>query len=156
MLTLINSCSALKSGVTCWTSRRYCWPVSSLDDLKLAPFHILATEGAAHINRDHGWHMDTLARVCSVGEELLIATKYIVVDVTDPDSVPRTRVCFRGPGPGERASRPEVVERKRVRFCSRFGFSLHSSRCNVKGCYLVNSLFTFSKNIPKRYCFFLY
>ena len=25
--------------------RRYCWPVQSLDDLKLAPFHLLATEG---------------------------------------------------------------------------------------------------------------
>ena len=25
--------------------RRYCWPVNSLDDLKLAPFHLLATEG---------------------------------------------------------------------------------------------------------------
>ena len=27
--------------------RRYCWPVHSLDDLKLAPFHLLATEGTA-------------------------------------------------------------------------------------------------------------
>ena len=25
--------------------RQYCWPVESLDDLKLAPFHLLATEG---------------------------------------------------------------------------------------------------------------
>jgi len=25
--------------------RKYCWPVNSIDDLKLAPFHILATEG---------------------------------------------------------------------------------------------------------------
>jgi protein phosphatase len=30
--------------------RRYCWPVGSVDDLMLAPFHILATEGAAHVN----------------------------------------------------------------------------------------------------------
>ena len=26
--------------------RRYCWPVNSLDDWKLAPFHLLASEGA--------------------------------------------------------------------------------------------------------------
>ena len=25
---------------------RYCWPVASLDDVKLAPFHLLASEGA--------------------------------------------------------------------------------------------------------------
>ena len=25
--------------------RRYCWPVQSLPDLKLAPFHLLASEG---------------------------------------------------------------------------------------------------------------
>jgi len=28
--------------------RKYCWPVNSIDDLKLAPFHILATEGKVH------------------------------------------------------------------------------------------------------------
>ncbi|HVZ18990.1 MAG TPA: polynucleotide kinase-phosphatase, partial [Terriglobales bacterium] len=28
--------------------RRYCWPVESVNDLKLAPFHLLATEGKAH------------------------------------------------------------------------------------------------------------
>jgi protein phosphatase len=66
--------------------RQYCWPVNSVDDLKLAPFHILATNGIAHINRDHGWHMDTLAPICSAGEGILMATKYIVVDVTDSDS----------------------------------------------------------------------
>jgi protein phosphatase len=29
--------------------RRYCWEVRSMDDLKLAPFHLLATEGAVHV-----------------------------------------------------------------------------------------------------------
>ena len=66
--------------------RRYCWPVSSLDDLKLAPFHLLATEGRVHTDRDHVWHMQTLKRVCDAGEKLLLATSYIVVDVTDPAS----------------------------------------------------------------------
>jgi len=45
--------------------RRYCWPVRSLDDLKLAPFHVLATEGAVHINKNHDWHMQVLAKVCA-------------------------------------------------------------------------------------------
>ena len=44
--------------------RRYCWPVDSIDDLKLAPFHLLATEGGVHVNKDHIWHMETLADLC--------------------------------------------------------------------------------------------
>ncbi len=62
--------------------RRYCWPVSSLDDFKLAPFHLLASEGKAHIDRDHVWHLETLADVCRADPELLLATRSLVVDVT--------------------------------------------------------------------------
>jgi protein phosphatase len=65
--------------------RRYCWDVGSLADLKLAPFHLLASEGAVHSDRDHQWHMDTLARICAADPELLTATPYRVVDVTNPD-----------------------------------------------------------------------
>jgi protein phosphatase len=64
--------------------RRYCWPVASLADLKLAPFHLLASEGRVHTDKHHVWHMDTLARVCREDPELLLATPYQVVDVTDP------------------------------------------------------------------------
>ncbi len=64
----------------------YCWPVDTIDDLKLAPFHLLATEGAVHIDQDHIWHMDTLAQLCKQDETLLLATSYRVVDLTDPES----------------------------------------------------------------------
>jgi len=66
--------------------RRYCWPVNSIADLKLAPFHLLATEGKVHTDKDHIWHMQTLKRLCDAGDELLLATSHIVVDVTDPAS----------------------------------------------------------------------
>ena len=66
--------------------RQYCWPVESLADLKLAPFHLLATEGHVHTDKDHLWHMETLAEVCRADPELLLATPYQVVDVTDPAS----------------------------------------------------------------------
>jgi protein phosphatase len=69
--------------------RQYCWPVSGISDYKLAPFHILATEGAVHVDGDHVWHMETLVRVCKAldeGNSLLLATPYKVVDVTDPAS----------------------------------------------------------------------
>lgn len=63
--------------------RRYCWPVNSVDDLKLAPFHLLATEGTAHIDKPHDWHMTTLARLAG---GMLIATPFRVIDVTNPES----------------------------------------------------------------------
>ena len=64
--------------------RHYCWPVTSLDDLKLAPFHLLATEGGVHADKGHPWHMEILAEVCRADPEILLATPYKVVDVTDP------------------------------------------------------------------------
>jgi protein phosphatase len=64
---------------------RYCWPVESLDDYRLAPFHVLASEGHVHVGRDHVWHMETIARLCA-GDALLLATPWKLVDVTDPDS----------------------------------------------------------------------
>ncbi|MCI0395688.1 MAG: polynucleotide kinase-phosphatase [Chloroflexi bacterium] len=67
--------------------RRYCWPVRSLTDLSLAPFHLLASEGAAHVDKDHVWHMETLARLCQADEELLQATPYRVVELADEASV---------------------------------------------------------------------
>jgi protein phosphatase len=67
--------------------RRYCWLVQSVSDLKLAPFHLLATEGQVHVQRDHVWHMEKLAEVCKAGHGLLLATSYRQVDVTDAASV---------------------------------------------------------------------
>ncbi len=68
--------------------RRYCWPVSSIADYKLAPFHLLATEGGAHTSRDHIWHMETLAKVCGqeVGNKVLLSTPYKIIEVTDESS----------------------------------------------------------------------
>ena len=67
--------------------RQYCWPVTSLTDLKLAPFHLLATEGCVHVENSHPWHMEILAEVCRTDSEILLATPYKVVDVTDPTDV---------------------------------------------------------------------
>ncbi|MUG97471.1 polynucleotide kinase-phosphatase, partial [Scytonema sp. UIC 10036] len=66
--------------------RRYCWPVSDISHLKLAPFHILATEGAAHTDKDHLWHMEQIAKICQSDPNLLLATNYKVIDLTDANS----------------------------------------------------------------------
>jgi polynucleotide kinase-phosphatase len=67
--------------------RRYCWQVSTVDDLKLAPFHVLATEGKTHVDRDHVWHMETIQRLCNADPQLLLATPFRVVDLLDPTSI---------------------------------------------------------------------
>ncbi|MDO7851904.1 polynucleotide kinase-phosphatase [Hymenobacter convexus] len=67
--------------------RRYCWPVHSLDDLKLAPFHLLATEGKTYFDRDHAWHMETLRTLALADPGLLRATPYRVVPLTNPAEV---------------------------------------------------------------------
>ena len=66
---------------------QYCWPVQSVADLKLAPFHMLATQGEIHVHKNHQWHMDTLTNVCQADAQLLHATPYMMVDVSDTASV---------------------------------------------------------------------
>jgi protein phosphatase len=66
--------------------RHYCWPVESLDDLRLAPFHLLATEGQVNTHQNHLWHMDRLAKICQFDPQFLLATEHRLVDVTKPDS----------------------------------------------------------------------
>jgi protein phosphatase len=67
--------------------RRYSWPVQSVRDLRLAPFHVLATEGAVHADKDHAWHMVQSADICSAdGSGVLFTTAHHVVDLTDPAS----------------------------------------------------------------------
>jgi len=66
--------------------RRYCWSVSDISDFKLAPFHILATEGGVHTDKDHCWHMQQAAKMQECDPELLLATTYKVIDLTDPSS----------------------------------------------------------------------
>jgi protein phosphatase len=79
-----NRCDNVEKFVASY--RRYCWPVESLDDLKLAPFHLLATEGATQVHQNHVWHMETLAKVCNCDAKLLLATEFKVVDITVPAS----------------------------------------------------------------------
>jgi protein phosphatase len=65
---------------------RYCWEVSSVEDLRVAPFHILASESGVHIDKDHVWHMSLARRLAEVGAPMLQATRLEVVDLTSPDS----------------------------------------------------------------------
>lgn len=64
--------------------RRYCWPVQSVSDLKLAPFHLLASEGHVHVDRDNLWHMRTLALLADAAPQTpLMSTAHKVIDLAD-------------------------------------------------------------------------
>jgi len=65
--------------------RRYCWPVASVDDLKLAPFALLATEGTVH-DEPHVWQLETLRRYLGAAPNV-VPTAFRVVDLDDPASV---------------------------------------------------------------------
>ena len=67
--------------------RHYCWPVRGVEDIKLAPFHILASEGAAHADKTHVWHMETLAELYKADPELLLATPFRAVQLGDNGAV---------------------------------------------------------------------
>lgn len=66
--------------------RHYCWPVHSLADLKLAPFHILASEGRVHSEKDHSWHMGIASRLATADPELFVSTPWRLVDFKDEAS----------------------------------------------------------------------
>jgi len=65
-------------------SRRYCWETDGLDGVRLAPFQLLATEGAAHQAKAHSWHLDVADRLVAANPGLFAATSRLFVDTTDP------------------------------------------------------------------------
>ncbi|WP_212004388.1 polynucleotide kinase-phosphatase [Chitinophaga sp. HK235] len=66
--------------------RQYCWPVEKLEDYKLAPFHILATEGKTYFDKDHDWHMTAIKKICEADPAVLLATTYHTVEIGDAES----------------------------------------------------------------------
>jgi PNKP (polynucleotide 5'-kinase/3'-phosphatase) family adenylyltransferase-like protein len=62
--------------------RPYVWPVSSLDDVRLAPFQVLAGSAGTCYGRDHTWHMQAAERLARA-DRLIAATRHLVVDVSD-------------------------------------------------------------------------
>jgi protein phosphatase len=64
--------------------RRYCWPTSGLDGVRLAPFQLLASEGASYHDRPHDWHLSLLARLAGPRFQ---RTRTLSVDTTDEASV---------------------------------------------------------------------
>jgi protein phosphatase len=67
---------------------RYCWPTDGLTGLRLAPFQVLAGEGASYAGRDHRWHLELAGRLAAA-DGLFAPTRSRVVELPagEPDAV---------------------------------------------------------------------
>ncbi|MFI6157371.1 polynucleotide kinase-phosphatase [Kitasatospora sp. NPDC051170] len=68
--------------------RRYCWPTEGLSGIRLAPFQVLAAEGANLAVRPHDEHLAWIDRMVEAdGGKLLHRTGRLLVDTGDEASV---------------------------------------------------------------------
>ena len=75
---------------------RYCWATDGLAGIRVAPFQLLAAEGAVYHERPHLWHLalaDRLAAAAqagaaaAAGPALIATTRRVEVETSDPASV---------------------------------------------------------------------
>lgn len=68
--------------------RAYCWNVNSIQDIRLAPFHILASENSVHCDKNHVWHMQQISCIIQAASasSSLCTTPYQVINLNDPES----------------------------------------------------------------------
>lgn len=69
---------------TAWA--QYCWEVRDMNDLRIAPFHLLASEGAVHMDKTHHWHLTQLERLAEP-DRLFHVTHYLSVNLADETQV---------------------------------------------------------------------
>jgi polynucleotide kinase-phosphatase len=67
--------------------RRYVAPTGGLAGVTLAPFAVLAGEGASYAGRDHGWHLELADRLVAADPALFTRTDRRVVDLADEATV---------------------------------------------------------------------
>jgi len=86
---LLARTSARRANAEAFTAayRRYCWATDGLSGVKIAPFQLLASEGSAHHDRPHSWHLEIADRLVAHDAELIAPTRRQFVDTTDPSSV---------------------------------------------------------------------
>lgn len=66
---------------------QYSWPIQSMEDYKLAPFHVLAFEDTVGLTRDHRWHLDLIDRMVAADPTLFRTTRRRFVTLNDPQSI---------------------------------------------------------------------
>ncbi|MFK3982723.1 polynucleotide kinase-phosphatase [Micromonospora sp. NPDC050397] len=67
--------------------RAYVHPSQGLDGVTLAPFVLLASAGATHTGRDHGWHLALADRLHAADPGFFTRTRHRVVNLADEAAV---------------------------------------------------------------------
>jgi len=85
---LLEKYTKRKEALSLYTDayRRYCWNVNNIDDYRIAPFHILATEGKTWNSENHLVHMECIKKYMTDGS-IFMATNYTEVDLLDENSI---------------------------------------------------------------------
>jgi protein phosphatase len=65
----------------------YIWPVNGIADLKVAPFHLLASEGRVWFDHDHVWHMGLADRLATASDAVIRRTQWRTVALDDDSAV---------------------------------------------------------------------
>lgn len=67
--------------------RRYCRDVTDINDYRIAPFHILATEGRTWFNTNHMAQMAAIKKYMTGIDDVFIATDHMLINLLDTESV---------------------------------------------------------------------
>lgn len=86
---LLQKISYKRSSIDKYTAayQNYCWEVTSVDDYKLAPFHIMATEGCVHVEKNHEWHMQCIRKLCEADPSTFRVTPFKLVEFDNDASI---------------------------------------------------------------------
>jgi protein phosphatase len=68
----------------------FVWPVTGVEDLRVAPFHLLASEAKVWFDRDHEFHMSVAGRLAAAGG-VVTPTRWHAVALNDAEAC--ARVC---------------------------------------------------------------
>ncbi|NPC94073.1 polynucleotide kinase-phosphatase [Bacillus sp. WMMC1349] len=58
--------------------QKYCWETNDIDQIQIAPFHLLAHSNETFFDKPHTWHME-MNKEFSMMENLFVETEYMVI-----------------------------------------------------------------------------
>jgi protein phosphatase len=89
LCTLIDQCADTLESIERFiaTYRRKCSQTDTVQDWRIAPFHLLATEGKVYSDKSHQWHLKQIESLCHSDQSLICKTDHLMVDVSDKVSV---------------------------------------------------------------------
>lgn len=59
--------------------QKYCWEINEIDEIQIAPFHLLAHSNETFFHKPHTWHMEKNKEFASM-DNLFIETEYMVIE----------------------------------------------------------------------------